>query len=1391
MGQDIGYTESSKAPKWSSNTTADGVNRGPGPYIGYVKSNTDPMRSGRLQVWIPELSSDSSDDASWRTVSYLTPFWGETNGPAGTAKNSYGMWFVPPDVGGRVLCMFVNGDPHRGYWMGCVPDWPNSHMVPGISASLTHNSPAPVVEHVGSPTEGDPSDFVSLSRQPHPVQNQIWTKQGIIQDPDRGPGTSSAYRETPSMVFGISTPGQPVKPPTPTPDPNQTGSGKTTTTESVVTARKGGHTFVMDDGDSSGKNAMVRLRTSAGHMLMMNDTKDFIYLINSKGTAWLEMTSQGDIFVYNESNMKITAKAGFNLETDGELYLHAKKDINIKSDANINLEGKDININASGSAKVTGKKELHLKGEKTYLTGDSCLQIKSNGHIDLRGTCTTLNTGQASPAKPAGSAKAPQKMPTKEPYNRGGGASTPVSSPGAAENRSSSNQPPTDAVAGAQVDNKGVVLQDGSVVYPQDSGTQATPNPQAQPSYNATAGMPSGASGIWGLIGGFGNPNSPIHGYGPLTNNIGPMAFNAGMQGSYGGQSNDYASYVPSLGGSLGSVAGTVAGVVAGVATFNAITGGGSGTTSKSNNVDGSNYIYGSGQSYTVGSSLQNITYGTGAAVVIDTTSGTIDIDNPEQYTQGERQNNPGNLQYDTNDRWAIGFANNIAVYASPQEGIAALMNLFDSYAGGQAITSAQLISTYLQTTTKDNAVASFARLVQHITGIGPGDYVMLGDAKTRIAWASATIQYIQDRIIYSYDQVLLGCALSVNMDALDYARLVQSNTQPWQNGYGVNGGGLTNTGNNGGFVSPTNPQLQSGGSSLLNQIGGIAAGVVVGGAVSKYVSDLFNGGSSQPASGSFGFADSGSGSSSASSYGGYSGIPSSTSSSAISGASTYYSTNGTGATIDGGILQNGVSYGNQECAAVAQATIPNFGTMNTIQQGDQVLGNQNLQPGTIITTFNFTNSSGQPAYAPDGSGGVSGQSHTAIYLGQSYDSNGQPNGIIVQDQWAGHPCGVRTIYDNGNPEGAANFYVAKSQANGYDPAGVRVPGSDGYTASQGNQYNPESTGTGESLPPVNATPYADSANPAGGAPTVDPNNPYYGSPATYADSGLTYGGYNGLDATGTLTIGSSNQYGGYSGIPASVDVSNQVNNGVPSFGDSTYVGTTPELTGTSYYDPLTGTSTIGSSFIPQPTASVDMGYTNIGSLQGAGTTMGFGDYYPLNDTSTSLTSYGRQDMPIADYSPLASTGRQDMPIADYSPLASTGRQNMPIDTQYARDGYQMVSPTDQFAGGTTQPGFTYSSDGTVTPVQDTSSYNYAGSELADHTTSPLSTTYNPLTGQNESVSAPLTTTYNPITGQTQVVGGGPITGQPQAPGTSGAATNGGQTTPKGTAATSPKAASC
>ena len=115
----------------------------------------------------------------------------------------------------------------------------------------------------------------------HDMQLKNLYRQGLISDNQRGVISSSSQRESPSRVFGFSTPGRILN--------------YNTEFPKEVFQRAGGHSLVMDDGDASGRDNLVRLRTSAGHQIMMNDSAGIIYIISASGKNWIEMGADGSV----------------------------------------------------------------------------------------------------------------------------------------------------------------------------------------------------------------------------------------------------------------------------------------------------------------------------------------------------------------------------------------------------------------------------------------------------------------------------------------------------------------------------------------------------------------------------------------------------------------------------------------------------------------------------------------------------------------------------------------------------------------------------------------------------------------------------------------------------------------------------------------------------------------------------------------------------------------------------------------------------------------------------------------------------------------------------------------------------------------------------------------
>lgn len=403
-----------------------------GPFIGTVMNNVDSTRSGKLQVYIEQFGGDDpTNDRLWRYVSYCPPFYGCT--PPGHNMNnngtgsyvsgnpqSYGMWFTPPDIGVQVLCFFVSGDPNLGYYTGCIPSQGITHMIPAVgsvaaSKATTQNSDQasyfagasllPVTEINNSTTKI--ADNPKYFDQPKPVHSYVASilfQQGLLNDPIRGTIGSTSQRESPSNCYGISTPGRAIY---------QGGIGAGEGGDAAITpqsldsqqvsgtnviGRRGGHTFVMDDGDLNGNDNLIRIRTSKGHQITMSDDGNCFYICHANGQTWLEMGQEGTLDVYSTNSI--------NLRTDGTLNFHADKDVNIFAGGNLNLKGKgsaavqsdgDLNVANKGKMTLFSQGSIGIKTTGSLALDSQLGSWSAQAALSLKGTVLLLNSGPGLP----------------------------------------------------------------------------------------------------------------------------------------------------------------------------------------------------------------------------------------------------------------------------------------------------------------------------------------------------------------------------------------------------------------------------------------------------------------------------------------------------------------------------------------------------------------------------------------------------------------------------------------------------------------------------------------------------------------------------------------------------------------------------------------------------------------------------------------------------------------------------------------------------------------------------------------------------------------------------------------------------------------------------------
>lgn len=413
------------------------------PYacMGIVKDNIDPTHSGRIRVYINRGGAvDPNDSKYWYTVSYLSPWFGviapgyDIYGQQGSDRkgfgkyvgnpHSYGFWATAPDIGTQVICMFINGRSDQGYYIGCVPQPGLTHMVPAIGSTNTvvPNSAEsstyggadrlPTVEvNYANPGIRNSPTIYSQPKPVHSYQASILAQQGLVRDNLRGVIGTSSQRETPSRVFGISTPGGPVY---------SGGYDKTTIKKAAATedisklqtvGRTGGHTFVMDDGDMDGQDQLVRIRTSAGHMIMMNDSGQNLTIVHSNGQSWIELGREGTIDMYATNSV--------NIRTEGDLNLHADRDINLHAKRNLNGYGENIKLEADKNMTIRTNQNFNQYTLGTYTTKvDGPMSMESKGDASYHSKAITYINGRKIHLNTGQTGTVPQTVPVIPKYNQ-------------------------------------------------------------------------------------------------------------------------------------------------------------------------------------------------------------------------------------------------------------------------------------------------------------------------------------------------------------------------------------------------------------------------------------------------------------------------------------------------------------------------------------------------------------------------------------------------------------------------------------------------------------------------------------------------------------------------------------------------------------------------------------------------------------------------------------------------------------------------------------------------------------------------------------------------------------------------------------------------------------
>lgn len=351
---------------------------------GIVVDNNDPQQMGRVKIWVPAIDGDiyEIDKLPWAT--YITPMAGQTKdypaGPNGTKTSglmSYGFWAVPK-VGALVIVGFLYGDPNRRMFMGSYfRDHGNRSLGTGrMRKDLGPEPLSDTFEPVEPASTNLKAQFKNKLDASEAQTRGVYERM-VAQDKTDKDG-SEGYQT--DLITPKDEQGKPIFDP-----------------QTYVLSTPGRHALIFQDNPSTGR---VRLKTAAGHQIILDDANERIYVSTAKGSSWFEMDQDGRIHVFGTDSISVSTGGDFNVTAVGSLNFDV---------------GGDINIQAGGALRLAGCKLTSISGDGLNLESGASMNLKAAAQILQTGSQIHLNGPDAAEAE---CPTKPTTVPEHEPWTR-------------------------------------------------------------------------------------------------------------------------------------------------------------------------------------------------------------------------------------------------------------------------------------------------------------------------------------------------------------------------------------------------------------------------------------------------------------------------------------------------------------------------------------------------------------------------------------------------------------------------------------------------------------------------------------------------------------------------------------------------------------------------------------------------------------------------------------------------------------------------------------------------------------------------------------------------------------------------------------------------------------
>lgn len=353
---------------------------------GVVVDTNDPQQMGRLKMWVPAVDGDqyNINDLPWST--YSSPLAGQTRDyPAGpnaavtAGLESYGFWAIPKS-GALCIVGFMYGDPNKRVYLGSyyrdhgnrsLPVGRNRPDLAQAPVSDTFDPVQPQTTNLNAQFRGNLAASEARTRGAYERQ--------VAQDKTEKDGTEGYQVD---LI-----------------EPKDEKGANQYNSQTYAFSTPGRHALIFQDNPENGR---VRIKTAAGHQIILDDANERIYVSTAKGASWFEMDQDGRIHVYAADSISFSTGGDFNITAVGDFNVSA---------------GGDVNVQAGGTGKIASCASMNISGAGINIESTSSLNILAAAAMLQTAPTIHLNGPKASSAV---CPDATSVVPTHEPWTRAG-----------------------------------------------------------------------------------------------------------------------------------------------------------------------------------------------------------------------------------------------------------------------------------------------------------------------------------------------------------------------------------------------------------------------------------------------------------------------------------------------------------------------------------------------------------------------------------------------------------------------------------------------------------------------------------------------------------------------------------------------------------------------------------------------------------------------------------------------------------------------------------------------------------------------------------------------------------------------------------------------------------